>query len=508
MRRSAIGIAVFAAAWSFEALAVSVSINHGTEYQTIEGFGTMMKQDIGPQDSVDANNATYRQLLTSDLGLSVIRVWVPMDMEPTNDNADANVINRAAFRLNGSGNARWTFHIINKYKSYPNMKFIASVLSPPAWMKDNGSTANGKLLTTMREELAEYLVAYCRIVKDSTGVDLYGISLQNESAFDEWYGSCVYTAWEYRDMLKVLGARFEREGIVTKLHGADDMLNSISTNPYFGVISQDTAAKRYISAITVHGYTDGVNPMPTSGAAQAWGRLGTAGRAMGKATWMTECAGWASTDAMSAGLHIGMALKHGNVSMWVYLDPDDCDVWGLLCNGQHTARSAASKNYYHWVKPGAVRIDATYTDAHVLVTAFRHKTDRTLTVVAVNDTVGTRYVKLNGSGLPATMQKFTTTQGASPKLCVDEGAVNTADSIAIDAYSVVTLYGTNYDPPVGVVTPSTARPAATKVRPTGTRWFLPNGCVLSGSPTARSASGVVIRVSPRGVSPVVDALHR
>lgn len=492
MSRSSTGMVAVAVLAAVCSAATTVTLNHGTEYQTIEGFGTMMKQDIGPQDSLDAASSTFRTLFATDLGANVIRMWIPMDMEPTNDNADPNVLDRSKIRLNGSGNARWTFYIINKYKSYPGMKFIAAVLSPPPWMKDNNAIANGKLLPTMREELAEYLVMYYRLVKDSTGVDLYGLSIQNESAFDEPYGSAKYTATEYRDAFKVVAARFEREGIRTRLHGADDMLGTITANPYFGAINADTAAKRMITAISVHGYTDGVSPLPTSGAAQAWGRLGTISRQMGKASWMTECAGWNASDAISGALHIGMALKHGNVSMWVYLAPNNCDVWGLLCNSQHTLRSASSKNYYHWLKPGAVRIDAAYTDAQLLVNAFRDKSDRTLVVVAVNDTSTTRYFKLSGTALPAQLQRFVT-GGASSKLCVSDGSVNSADSIAIEGKSVMTLYGTNYDPPVGVHQRTDARATRTQARDVQVYYSL-NGAVMHAP--ARTA-GVYVRPSSR-----------
>ncbi len=481
---------------SGSAQATAVAIDPAETHQTIEGFGSMLKSDIGPEDITDLRNATFRQFLMEDFGFTVFRPWLPMTpFEPTNDNSDPNTLNMSGFVL--CSQMQFIIECINLLKSYPDVKFIPAVLSPPAWMKDNNDIANGSLRTDMYEEFAEYLVAFYRIIKQETGMDLYGISMQNESAFDEWYGSCKYTAQQYRDVLKVVGARFAAENIQTRLHGADDMLTNITINPYFGIINQDPVAKSYLSAASVHGYSDGVSPMPTSGAAQAWARLGTISRAMGIPAWMNEAAGWQPNDYMPAALHVGMGLKYADLTMWVHLDMDDCAQWGLLCNDQHTLRSAAMKHYYHFVRPGAVRIGATYTaDDYLLVNAFVHADNDKMTVVAVNNASSSRQIQLSGTGLPAQMQMYLTTSTGGNKLCEDQGNTSTGSAITLPAHSVVTLeadYVTAVQPRATRAAPSVRRVPVSA----GSRTFLIDGSAVRG---AGSARGIRVVDTPEGAA--------
>jgi glucuronoarabinoxylan endo-1,4-beta-xylanase len=429
------------------ALATTVVVNPAIEHQTVEGWGVMVKRDTGPQDSVDLQNATFRTFVHDDLGLNVLRMWAPNGFEPSNDNADPNVLDKT--KLNFRGDMHWIFYIINTMKSYSDMKFVLAVLTPEAWMKDNGALANGgHLLSNMREEFGEYLVAVYRAIKDSTGVDLYSMCIQNEPEFSETYGSCVYTAQQFDSTLKVVGARFAREGIAMKFHAADDMVGFVNYPRY---IVNDTGAVRYLRAVSNHGYTDGITPAPTSTAAQAWGAFKNMAVPKGLSTWMSESSGWQQNDALTAGLYIGIAARSGDLSMWLYLALNGCSTYTMLCNSQHTGVSAAHKHYYHWVKPGAVRIDATYTDGHLLVTAFRHKQNNTLTVVVVNDSTAAIPLTLQGTGLPATMHKYSTRSPTTPvKLCQDDGDVSTASEISIEGRNLVTLYATGYSPVVGV----------------------------------------------------------
>ncbi|MBD3244120.1 MAG: hypothetical protein GF331_26245 [Chitinivibrionales bacterium] len=479
----------------------TVTLNPAETHQTIEGFGSMLKIDIGIRDSVNLGKASYRQFIIEDFGLTVFRPWLPMtEFEPVNDNNDPNVLNMDGFHINRQ--MRFIIYCINQLKSYPHVKFIPAVLSPPAWMKTNNNIANGYLRTDMYEEFAEYLVAFYRMIQQETGMDLYGLSIQNESAFHEWYGSCVYTAEEYRDVLKVVGARFEAEGIDTRLHGADDMLTNITVTPYFGYIYQDPVARQYLSAVSVHGYSDGVNPMPTSGAAQAWQRLGDIADRFGVPAWMNECAGWMPNDYMPAAMHMGMALRYADLSLWVYLSMDDCEEWGLLCNGEHTLRSAAAKHYYHFLRPGAVRIGAAYTeDEYLLVNAFVHPETNTMNVVAVNNASATRQIQLTAPDMPATMRMYLTTSTGGNKLCEDQGDVSTGGAIDLPAASVVTL-NADYVTSIGNATPDRAQSSpradmGTRLVDPNARFYLLDGTVAR---PRSPAAGLRILATPHGAT--------
>lgn len=480
---------------------LAITLDESVTHQTIEGFGSMLKRDVGPTDQQDISTQSHREFLINDFGFTVFRPWLPMTgFEPTNDNGDPNTLNMSGFVINNQ--MQFVIDMINYLKGYPDVKFIPAILSPPSWMKTNNSEVDGgNLRDDMREELAEFMVACYRVIKQETGVDLYGMSIQNEPAFAEFYGSCVYSADQYIEAFKVVAARFEAEEIDTKLYGAEDMLTNLVVTPYIGRLNMDADCKPYLDAIAVHGYSDGVNPMPTSGAAQKWDILGRMSRSMNKPAWMSEGAGWESTDAMSPAMHIGMALKYADLSLWVYLAQNDCDVWGLLCNRQHTKRSAACKHYYRYLRPGAVRIDANYTDdAEVLANAFVHTENQTLTVVLVNNGDGARDISLAGDNLPATMHKYITVDS---RLCEADGDVSTSGAITLAAKSVITLQADNHVTAVHDPIDTPRRQAATLRRAPGSALgsaYLIDGSRASGTV---SAAGVLVtegRVIVEGIA--------
>ena len=76
----------------------------------------------------------------------------------------------------------------------PDIKFIASPWSPPAFMKDNNSMYNGgKLLNTYKQLWADYLIKYIQIYQKNN-ININYITVQNEpESLKEWE-SCNYSA--------------------------------------------------------------------------------------------------------------------------------------------------------------------------------------------------------------------------------------------------------------------------------------------------------------------------
>jgi O-glycosyl hydrolase len=141
--------------------------------------------------------------------------------------------------------------------------FIGSCWSPPANMKSNSSTNNGGSLNTASyAAFVDWLVGKLNEFKQTTGGDLYAISIQNEPAFVEFYASCVYTAQQLRDVVKLVGQRFERDGIATKIFMPEEVFDQwASLRSFIGVACSDTSANKYIDALAFHGLgSDGISP--------------------------------------------------------------------------------------------------------------------------------------------------------------------------------------------------------------------------------------------------------
>lgn len=117
--------------------------------------------------------------------------------------------------------------------------FIATAWSRAPWMKWNNRTDNGtqqndvpiynktpyatsnQLKLENYAECAELCVAYCRMFKREVGMDLYGLEIRNEPRFSQSCQSCVYDGEALQELIKVVGQRFKKEGLITELflHG-------------------------------------------------------------------------------------------------------------------------------------------------------------------------------------------------------------------------------------------------------------------------------------------------
>ncbi|MBS1734109.1 MAG: glycoside hydrolase family 30 protein [Bacteroidetes bacterium] len=133
---------------------------------------------------------------------------------------------------------------------------FASPWSPPAWMKDNNDMLHGGKLKP--EYYAAWAMYYTKFIKayQKEGVNVWGISIQNEPMAKQRWESCMYTAEEETNFLKNhLGPTMEKEGLKDKKiivwdHNRDLMYQRAQT--YFN----DPAASKYAWGIGFHWYED------------------------------------------------------------------------------------------------------------------------------------------------------------------------------------------------------------------------------------------------------------
>ena len=228
----------------------------------------------------------------------------------------------------------------------------------------------------------------------------------------------------------------------------------------------DAQARQYIGAISVHGYSDGVNPIPTSDAAQAWGGnrgIAAYGAANGLPVWQTEMSGYhdswygGTTGGWQAGTKPGAwrvaqaiytALKYGKVELFCYWVLSSYNSWdegySLIWNGNRTREYYVMKNYARYIRPGAVQLGSSSDDEYVHELVYRHPVDQTITIVLLNTSTGTRNVTVTGDDLPSQLRAYRSSENED---CVSLGSV-APQSISLPGESITTLVGTGYDPSV------------------------------------------------------------
>lgn len=446
---------------------VKASTDLSVTYQQMEGFGGFGAQDF-PWTDGPFTSERFVNDLVEDLGITILRDEVPTNFEIENDNDDPRTIALEQFNISEDypGHHRHLGTRLQYFRDMkaanPDIKFVASVWSPPPWMKANNAVDNGtdensapdydptpdsnanQLVKENYEEFAEMCVAYIKVLKQECDIDLYAFSIQNEPRFSQSYQSCLYNGEALRDLLKVVGKRFEDEGITTKLFVPEDVGFFDGIKSLVDPIMQDAKARQYVDILAVHGYAfDGV----TAGSQDAatWQAMQDWGKPYNIPLWMTETSGFENTMAGAVDLAKAMytAITYGNVSAWLFWTisgSGQLDGYNLMtASGEKSKRYYVSKNFYRYIRPGAFRAEGTIGKEELLILPFTHPTENTATVVLVNPTNNDQATEIDMAGLPVRMTLHRTSEREDCQEIMQVSSEN--HRFILKANSVVTLYG-------------------------------------------------------------------
>lgn len=134
------------------------------------------------------------------------------------------------------------------------LSILASPWSPPAWMKTNNNmNKGGKLLPEYFESWALYYAKFIKAYEDE-GIDIWGLTVQNEPEAAQRWDSCIYTAEEERDFIKNhLGPTLHKAGYEDKRlliwdHNRDVIVHRAK------VVLEDPEAAKYVWGTGFHWY--------------------------------------------------------------------------------------------------------------------------------------------------------------------------------------------------------------------------------------------------------------
>jgi glucuronoarabinoxylan endo-1,4-beta-xylanase len=417
--------------------AVMIYLNKDSLYQIIHGFGTYSF----------SGSQNYMDYYTDDLSASAMRVGIiGNQVEPVNDNNDPYVLNMDALDYNA-----FDFEYYRQLKESGVETFILTSWSPPAWMKRNMSesyayadapnynSTDNVLEPYYYEEFAEALLAVIKVFKSEAGIELAAIGPQNEPAFCEPYPSAVLGPSEFAGLIAVIGARFEAEGIDTKLYMPEHVFypTQYSMSQYINALKTNADADNYTSIIAVHHYaSDGIGEAnPTY---PEWTTMWNQSQSCQypKEFWMTETypaySNWNSALSLAGAIH--GALVYGNIGLWTLWNIEGT----LMDTGKPTASFYTSKNYYKHIRPGARRIKATSGHNDILASSFIDEANKKLTTVLINKGAAPVTAKLYGDSIPAEYETYTTAENMNFE---HRGTFGANQAIALPAKSVTTLVG-------------------------------------------------------------------
>ena len=245
----------------YSAYPVALTINENTRYQEIDGFGFAEGAKDGSWNSAPSNVCPqwWIDTLVHDLGMSINRHMLDETASPNSSvQFDVSLI------------PQYKRMFLKRMVQSGKVKLVFSVWSPPCWMKGDGQCESvegfcadpGNVLPSSNyNAYAQFLIRYLQFIKDTTGSDLYGLSLQNEPYFDEPYVSCHYCNGTYMDMFKTVGGQVKAAHANTKLYGPEHMGSYDGNSEFFdGLLRNDATARGLLDVFAVHSYTDGVTP--------------------------------------------------------------------------------------------------------------------------------------------------------------------------------------------------------------------------------------------------------
>ena len=257
---------------------ISIEVDTATQYQTIDGFGYTLTG--GSASLINNMAATDKANLLQELfgnganaiGVSYLRISIgASDLNAnvfTYDDLPAGQTDPALANFSLAADKETGTGLIPLLKQIiainPSVKIIATPWTPPVWMKDNGLSVGGHLLSTYYNAYAQYFVKYIQQMK-AEGITITAITPQNEPLNPANNPSLEMLADQQRDFIKNnLGPAFQAAGIDTKIVVYD---HNCDRSDYPLSILNDAAASNFIDGSAFHLYAGDITVLASVHAA-------------------------------------------------------------------------------------------------------------------------------------------------------------------------------------------------------------------------------------------------
>ncbi|MEK7393204.1 MAG: hypothetical protein AAB214_11635 [Fibrobacterota bacterium] len=399
--------------------ASDVTVDLNTTYQTIDGFGGMQDRGWTGYNLLAADYNTLFGTGPGQLGFTIMRI-----------------------RLNES-QSNWGLDLVDaKAATSRGMKLFATAWSPPTNLRV-ASGSSYKIDPSKYQAYVDHLNAFAKYMKDNNA-PLYALGFQNEP---DWCGEwgCGTTA-EMTAFAKNWGSKLRANG--NKVISAESF--SFNKGYYDGLLN-DASAMSSIDILGTHFYatskTSGDNTFDY-----------TLFKTKGGKTpfWMTEVYTadvnnkgsntWPLCLDVAYEMHRALALSNMSAYVWWYLKRNYGPLWISANNAQAAASAgqvskvgAIMGQYAKYIRPGAVRVNATRkVQTDVYTSAF--KKGDSVVVVSVNMATSAKSVTFAIAGLKSTTGKKITTSGT--KHMTDDGTVTVSGgnfTLPLDAQSISTV---------------------------------------------------------------------
>ena len=194
-----------------------VNIHDDIEYQTFGGIGGAITDTSAavwssmPEDKKQEFVQAYFDR-ENGIGYSFGRLSIASCDFSTEDYTYVEENDQTLDSFDISHDKKSVFPLVKEAMKYSDLKLFASPWSPPAYMKTNGSRIGGHLKKEYYPLWAKYIRKYIESCKDN-GINIWGITVQNEPRHYQIWESCLYTPEEEAEFLGYLGKELENTDV-------------------------------------------------------------------------------------------------------------------------------------------------------------------------------------------------------------------------------------------------------------------------------------------------------
>ena len=382
-----------------------IAVDSNQSFQTIAGFGLNFTAPYFRDDQ-----KAMLDMFIDDLGVTMFRVvpyLVYSDWEVTNDNDDPEVMNWEYY------NDRYSSPIFEaswkaiRYLNSRGIRPVIALMGPvPPWMLAEKSSPPkhsvcvpssdiAPMKPSMYPEFAEEVVSMLMYARSRERLDFQYFSPFNETDCYPAEGPRIDPA-DAPAVLEAVVRRLQKEGLGDiRLTVADQALIN---NDYVTPILNDAEVMKQVGAFTFHTYIDrSVGPQVERVKASPYAHI---------PVWLTEYSDLNDRDksadndwkafSLTSNRRALTALNQGASALFYFNAFDDYEecsrrltFHGLFHSADHVyfpkKRYFATKQLYHFVRPGARRIAASSAGEGLTVSAFQDAAAGSLVVVGVKE---------------------------------------------------------------------------------------------------------------------------
>jgi glucuronoarabinoxylan endo-1,4-beta-xylanase len=443
------------------------TVNWNGIHQRIDGFGassawngswTTAQADLlfSTNNSVNYSGGTY-----TGIGLSLLRNHITFasstSASATPGTVETSIMQMAQARGAKVWSAPWT--PAAGFKSTNDI--YDSGIATGNGINGGSYLGSGNNITNVN--YASQLANYVASMKNTYGVNLYGLSIQNEpDASVTSYEACQWSAAQIHDFVTNLYSALQTRGLSSTKIILPESQNWTDPKNLRGPALSDPNVAAYVGIIADHNYV-GNNDVGDQS-------VPAAVSSNGKPLWETEVALLSGSDSSIAnGVYyakrIHLFLTRAQANAYHY--------WWLINSGNQglidtsafpTKRLFTFGQYSRFVRPNFYRIDATSSQASAWISAYKDSNSTAFAVVMINTNAATDIIQtFNLSNFTAASVTPWITSGTlslAPQAAIN--LTNSSFAYTVPAMSVVTFVGRgNTQPVIGSVSNQTIDPGVT-----------------------------------------------